>query len=397
MDWRKNRRRRTGFWQRLPASAFATFLAGVFFLFASFGFIGLIGQAAPWTTALGGGIYTGIIGVGFAWLGTREEYVGLIIWALAVCIGFPTLRDQIWPPAVSPTPAASLDFAAIAAMVAVVAGYVLFLLFVQTEGRRHFRLEAEIKLAEEIHHSLAPPIERRLGSFEFRGSSRASGNVGGDLLDVVEAEGGWLAYIADVSGHGVAAGVLMAGVKSAVHTWLAARGGHEEGILPGLNRVLTELLPEESFVTLAAILPAPDGGLQYAAAGHPPLLHFHASSGEVTQHGAENFPLGLFADATFASVPIQGEEGDVLAIFTDGLVEIFGQQHGEFGLEGITAALRQTARQPLEKTVGAITEAARAFGPQTDDQTLLLVRFSPAATTVEAPAPEVLLARGRQQ
>ncbi|MGH9413734.1 MAG: PP2C family protein-serine/threonine phosphatase [Terriglobales bacterium] len=383
MNLRDRRRLRIGFWRRLSPGAYALFLGGVFCLLGSFGFISTIGTAAPWSTALGLGVYTGVIGAGFAWLGTREEYWWMIPWGLVVFVGWPTLHDWIWPPSPSAPPLAGPGFAAIAAMVAVAAGYVLFLLFVGTEGRRQFQMEAEINLAGEIHRGLAPGIDRRLGRYQFGGSSQASGQVGGDLLDVVEVEGGWLAYIADVAGHGVAAGVLMGVVKSAVHTWLAARAGSEEGILPGLNRVLTELLPAESYVTFAAITPAADGTLRYAAAGHPPLLHFHAASGEVSQHGAANFPLGLFADATFASVPVSCAEGDVLAIFTDGLVEIFDAHNQEFDLEGLSTALRQSVHLPLAQAVSAIMATARAFGAQTDDQTLLLLRFAEAAETVE--------------
>lgn len=163
-----------------------------------------------------------------------------------------------------------------------------------TEGRRQFRLEAEINLAGEIHRGLAPAIDQRVGRFQLAGSSAASGEVGGDLLDVVSVDNGWIAHIADVAGHGVAAGVLMGVVKSAVHTWVSARAGSDEGILPGLNRILTELLPAESYVTLAALSLERDGTLRYAAAGYPPLLHFHAATGEVSEQGVQNFPLGMF-------------------------------------------------------------------------------------------------------
>lgn len=381
MNWRDRQRLRAGMWRRLSPGAYAWFLGGVFCLVGGMGLIAQIGSGAAWAVLLETGIYAGIVGAGFAWLGTQTKYAWMAVWAVATMVGWPTLRDAIWPPASTAAP--PLGSAAVAAMAAVVAGYLLFLVFINTEGRKQFHLEAEVNLAGEIHRGLAPAIERRLGAFEFGGRSQASGQIGGDLLDVVEAEGGWIAYIADVSGHGVAAGVLMGVVKSAVRTWLAARGGREEGILPGLNRVLLELLPAESYVTLAALILGPDGGLQYAAAGHPPLLHFHAANGEVTRHGADNFPLGLIGGATFATTPIHCAEGDVLAIFTDGLVEIFDRQRGEFGLEGLSASLRASARLPLPQAAEAITAAARAFGAQTDDQTVLLLRLAHASASAQ--------------
>ena len=62
---------------------------------------------------------------------------------------------------------------------------------------------AEMELASDIHRVLAPRIETTIGSFEFYGRSLPSGQVGGDLIDVVQSTDRWIAYIADVSGHGV--------------------------------------------------------------------------------------------------------------------------------------------------------------------------------------------------
>ena len=65
------------------------------------------------------------------------------------------------------------------------------------------RVSTEIALARDIHRLLVPPVARRIGPFEFCGISIASGDVGGDLIDLVEANGHWIGYVADVSGHGV--------------------------------------------------------------------------------------------------------------------------------------------------------------------------------------------------
>ena len=65
-----------------------------------------------------------------------------------------------------------------------------------------------------------PPIARRIGSFEFCGISIPSGEVGGDLIDLVESNGHWIGYVADVSGHGVGAGLLMGMAKSSARTQL---------------------------------------------------------------------------------------------------------------------------------------------------------------------------------
>ncbi len=403
MEWIREARRGREFWRKMPLRAFAIFTAAVFCLFACFGLIGAVGTAQPWYAVLYAGLYSGIVGAGFGVFGARGHYKLMIVFGLLVFVAWPLVFNWLQP-GWQALPKARLDFAGIVAVAAVITGYILFLWFIGTEGRRHNRLETEVALAGQIHRGLAPAVDRRVGGFEFAGASEPSGQVGGDLLDLIatpdgDAAPGWLAYVADVSGHGVAAGVLMGVVKSAAHAWLlasegarrtqaasagggaGAAGGERYDLLPGLNRVLCDLLPQESYVTLGALAATEGGQLRYAAAGHPALLHYHQRSGELTPHGCENFPLGMFATASFNSVEVTAEPGDVLAIYTDGMYEIFNHAGGEFGLEGLTAALRQAAAKPLAEAVQAVISAARAFGHQTDDQTLLLVRISHSQVT----------------
>ena len=94
-------------------------------------------------------------------------------------------------------------------LVCVAGGYAAFLSFFIREGRRYFKVHAEMQLAHEIHQVLVPPIALRLPEYEIVGFSQPSGEVGGDLVDVVESGAGWVAYLADVSGHGVAPGVVL--------------------------------------------------------------------------------------------------------------------------------------------------------------------------------------------
>ena len=79
------------------------------------------------------------------------------------------------------------------------------------EGSRYYKLHTELALARAIHRELVPPISRQIGEYEFRGVSIPSGEVGGDLVDLVDHDEGsaWTAYVTDVSGHGVPSGVLM--------------------------------------------------------------------------------------------------------------------------------------------------------------------------------------------
>lgn len=101
-------------------------------------------------------------------------------------------------------------------------GYWVFINFIETEGFRHLRYQTEVELAEQLQSTLVPPILLRTEHLEIAGRSLPSSNMGGDLADTLQSEDSVICDIADVSGHGIAAGVLMGMVKTAVRLTSAA-------------------------------------------------------------------------------------------------------------------------------------------------------------------------------
>jgi serine phosphatase RsbU (regulator of sigma subunit) len=259
-----------------------------------------------------------------------------------------------------------------------VLSYTFFMGFIGAEGTRHARVQAEIDLAGEIHRLLVPVIEQRRGRFEFFGVSVPSTEVGGDLVDVVQTTTGWVGYVADVSGHGVGAGLLMGILKSAMRTRVLA-GGTLDRMLDDLNGVIIPLRKPNMFVTLAAVCDDGAGHLAFSVAGHPPILHYRAATGAIEQLTVPQVPLGMFDDRMFASARVSPDAGDLLAIVTDGLTEVFDAADQEFGMERLTTAIRENATLPLEQIGRTVMQQARAHGPQSDDQTLLLIRVGAAA------------------
>ncbi|HWG38446.1 MAG TPA: PP2C family protein-serine/threonine phosphatase [Terriglobales bacterium] len=372
MSWKQHQAANIRFWKSLPPLANALFFFGVFSLFASIGFITSPGRLRDGAISAG---FSGAIAAGFAFLGTRGRTRAMVALMVLLFVVWPQ-ADRLFHLPVHMQAGQPIAASALGAMIAVITGYILMLVFIGTEGRRYFRLHAEVDLAGQIHRALAPAIACRCGQFEVAGASHPSGEVGGDLLDVVTTPEGWFAYLADVSGHGIAAGVLMSLVKSGARTALDANPSPAD-VLPTLNRVLAGLLPEESYVTLASVAGNCDATLRFAAAGHPPMLHYQAASGTVAPLTVENFPLGMFGEAVFAATEVRCAPGDIVALFTDGLTEIFKADRREFGQDGLSAVLKAHAAAPLTECVAAMQSAARAWGPQTDDQTLLLLRCLP--------------------
>ncbi|HUD55892.1 MAG TPA: PP2C family protein-serine/threonine phosphatase [Terracidiphilus sp.] len=195
----------------------------------------------------------------------------------------------------------------------------------------------------------------------------------GDLVDVVADNNGWFAYVADVSGHGVSAGVIMSMTKSAVRMWLASRA-HDSALLFDMNDVLKPLLTPNMFVTFAYA--AWDGGpnLAFSTAGHVPLLHCRASSGRIEQCSVANLPLGILPDQRFASGTLHMDPGDILAIVNDGFTETSDSKGREFGMTGIEEIVQSAGNKELREISAELRVRVRDYGEQEDDQTILLVR-----------------------
>ncbi len=369
------------YWKQLPRPSTLRFLAAVFCLFASFSFIlGSITFGEPNPTAnICFAFANGFCAVLWAVAGTRRLPKTMV---LAGCFQVASnlllsiiFRNGLLIPAFEFSSLKNYAlFNALTAIGLIVVGYVLFLIFFGTESRRYYGTLTEMQLAGAIHRSLVPEIRMASPPFEFYGCSWPSGEVSGDLVDVVQDESGWFAYVADVSGHGVPAGVLMTMVKSAARTRLAARGPAD--FLPALNDVLMPLSAPNMYVTLA-FLSYTAHALEFATAGHLPILYYESVSRRVNERCSSNFPIALMSHPMFEVSRTASNPGDVFVILTDGLTEITDGNDRELGLEPLKSVLVENAGAPLSDLANRLRARALQHGKQVDDQTLLLIRCSP--------------------
>ena len=234
-------------------------------------------------------------------------------------------------------------------------------------------LEAEMTLARDIHATLVPPVNRTAPHLELFGKSLPSSAMGGDLLDVVESDGKTGVFVADVSGHGVKAGVVMGMVKSAVRTQLLAPTPLAS-LLNNLSQVLLQLDQPEMFVTLACMRFKDASTAEYSLAGHLPILHYRSQDRVIHQLCNQHVPLGMFANADYGSQTVTFTPGDLFVLLTDGLTEIENENGEEFGHRRIETLITEGATRPLAELYRLIMSTAGHFGRQIDDQTLLLVR-----------------------
>jgi serine phosphatase RsbU (regulator of sigma subunit) len=243
-----------------------------------------------------------------------------------------------------------------------------------------FRLSNELELAHAIQKTLVPVLSRRIPSFEIYGISRPSDKVGGDLVDALQLrDGDTVAYLADVAGHGLPAGILMGMLKTSTRTALRDHACGEGAatlslLMDRLNSVLPEVKEEHMFATLTALRLNKDGKVFYGMAASPPLLHWRAAEKTIVAYEHEQFPLGLLPVASFPAYPLFMEMNDVLLIATDGVIEVSSTGGIEFGESALNTLFAAEAHSPLSLLANSILKAVGAYGKQLDDQTLLLVR-----------------------
>jgi serine phosphatase RsbU (regulator of sigma subunit) len=370
------------FWSMVPGRSLWLFFAAIFCLFATFGFLADalgLGRSGAGELAVTV-VISGLVAVVYGYLGTRApRWLPLAVVVHVVLMGVvrrvfpggPSLDGEVLRARIA------LDVAGTVA--GIVFSYVLFLTFFAREGRRYLRAHAEVALAKGIHADLVPALSARHGDFEFSGFSQPSGEVGGDLVDLVETpDGGWTAYVADVTGHGVPAGLLMAMTKSAARMKLQSAPSLPEW-LRALNAALRPLKKPSMFVTVAAIRWSPLDGLRMTVAGHLPVLRCGASSGEVEELTTSQVPIGVIDDYAFADRELPSSDGDLFAVLTDGIIEVFDGRDRELGLDAIKDVIGRHRAAPLPAIRHHVLEAARTHGAHLDDQTLLLVRRAPQA------------------
>jgi sigma-B regulation protein RsbU (phosphoserine phosphatase) len=198
--------------------------------------------------------------------------------------------------------------------------------------------------------------------------------MGGDLIDIVETEnGGMLAYVADISGHGLPVGQLMGMLKAGLRVSLQF---HQKpaALLESADRALPAVKDEDMYATMALLQFNGSSQAEYAIAGHLPILHYRRLSGDTTRLSMEQLPVGMIPGGDYASQRVAYCRGDVFLLVTDGITEAVNEGDEEFGLVRLEHLLRTSAREPLSRIWELTRKEVLMHGSRHDDQSLLLIR-----------------------
>jgi phosphoserine phosphatase RsbU/P len=239
------------------------------------------------------------------------------------------------------------------------------------ERQERERMGREAKEARAIQQALLPRTSPYIPGFAISGLSVPAGEVGGDWYDFIPFSDGCLGLVlADVSGKGTAAALLMSATRGMLRSLANACGSPAE-VLGKLNRLMVEDFPPGRFVTLVyAVLDPENRTLRFASAGHlPPLLVDGSRALLVeTERGT---PLGLVS-GDFSETTVELRQGSRLVFYSDGITEAVGQEDKEYGAQRLREHLLKSDASP-ESVLEDVRRFANGAGLR-DDATVILVR-----------------------
>jgi sigma-B regulation protein RsbU (phosphoserine phosphatase) len=238
-------------------------------------------------------------------------------------------------------------------------------------------IDEELRTASTIQQRLLAPAPQGIAGYTFRGLNRACRSISGDYYDFVQRPDGRIYFvIGDVSGKGVTAGLMMAGLQAAFRIY-TKNDPDPATLVSQLNVALKENLPQSKFVTLfLGRLDTATGAVEYANAGHtPPILVRRDGADELTE---TDLLLGVVTRAEYVNRKVQLEPGDALVLFTDGVSEAENLDGDVLATADLRAELAALHGREAETLAAAVEDAviahvggeADALG---DDVTLVVV------------------------
>jgi sigma-B regulation protein RsbU (phosphoserine phosphatase) len=244
------------------------------------------------------------------------------------------------------------------------------------------RVERELSLAASIQLDLFPKQLPELPQSELSARNRPAREVGGDYYDVLCMTGGgagavpYLLVVADISGKGVGASLLMANIQATLRALLSVEPSLEE-VARRTSELLSESTPASKYATAILVKYDPSNGrCTYINAGHNEGLILRLS-GAMERLGATSVPMGLLPGSRFPAGSFELGEGDVLLLYSDGVTDAVDAGGEEYGMDRLMEMLARSGKAGMGVLIDGIFDSIDHFSSgeaQHDDITLLALR-----------------------
>lgn len=250
--------------------------------------------------------------------------------------------------------------------------------YTETELRQ---LESELELSQVIQRALLPQQVPSIPGYDIAAFSRPAQIVTGDYFDFLQFEDGTRGFVvADVSGHGVSAGMLMTNLQTVFHT-LTPETDSPVDVLQRINRLYIHNINFTTFVTaFFGKLEPQTRMLSYANAGQNPPLLYRRSAKELAWLKPTGAAIGLMDDYRIQQESVQLMEGDILLLYTDGIIEALNPQGNEqFGYERLAEVIQQNETLPANELAHKIRQSLNDFtrgSVPADDITMVICRVN---------------------
>src|SRR5712672_3532892 len=260
--------------------------------------------------------------------------------------------------------------------------FALYNAIIYSEANEKKRLDHDLQIARDIQRILLPAEAPSVNGFEISGINVPARQVSGDYFDYIKIDDERLGVaIADVSGKGVPASLIMAICRSVLRAE-AARNPSPADVLRKVNRQLYPDIKEDMFISMAyLVLDHQHDGVTLARAGHDAPLWYQRQSQTVTPVKSPGMVVGIDSGSVFDrltvdfAVPL--ERNDCLVLYTDGVTETLNSEGDEYGVDRMMQSVRASANDGAQAIVKRIIEDVREFTgsvPQNDDMTLIAIR-----------------------
>lgn len=256
----------------------------------------------------------------------------------------------------------------------------------EAERREEEARERDLRTAREVQRHLLPSEQPDVPEIEVDSLYVPSRHIGGDYFDFFEmAPRRWAFVIADVSGKGASAALVMAACRMALRVE-APRHRSPADLLRAVNRLIHPDVPDGMYISIVfCLLDLDTRRLTVTRAGHEAPVVIRGETGRAEMPSPSGLAVGLDAGAIFddalEEVTTDFGAGDILVLYTDGITEAANEAEVEFGRDRLVGVVAAARRQPPHAVVHEVDEALTRFigtRPPGDDRTLVVVRLRPA-------------------